>query len=145
MHLELKIFLIFCGLCFVFTVANLLLKKKISEWNVIAWGFGALVILLISANPMWVDWAAKRLGIDYPPSLLFMISTLVLLVLVLYQSMQISALQSKLRQIAQHVSLQQYLNQPNQETPAQQMIVEAAAASEAEPEPEGESRPESNS
>ncbi|MBL0389012.1 DUF2304 domain-containing protein [Tumebacillus sp. ITR2] len=127
MHLELKIFLVCCGLAFAFVVLNLLLKKKITEWNVIAWGLGALVILLISANPNWVDGAAKFLGIDYPPSLLFMLSTLVLLVLVLYQSIQISALQSKLRQIAQHVAVQKHLDI---ESPVQH--AQAAAASEGE-------------
>ena len=90
----------------MFVVLNLLLKRKISEWNSISWFTAAVVILIVSANPKLVDWAAKALGISYPPSLLFLFSTLVLLVLVLYQSMQISMLQNKIRQLAQHVAIQ---------------------------------------
>lgn len=106
MSSELKIFLLVCGLAFLFVVMNLLLKRKISEWNSISWFTAAIVILIVSANPSLVDWAAEKLGISYPPSLLFLFSTLVLLVLVLYQSMQISMLQNKIRQLAQHVSIQ---------------------------------------
>ena len=106
MSSELKIFSLICGLSFLFVVLNLLLKRKISEWNSISWFSAAIVILIVSANPNLVDWAAAKLGISYPPSLLFLFSTLVLLVLVLYQSMQISMLQNKIRQLAQHVSIQ---------------------------------------
>lgn len=131
MSLELKLFLLSCGVAFVMVVLYLLLKKKISEWNVITWSAGAVAILLVSANPLWVDGAAKYLGIDYPPSLLFLFSTLILLVLVLYQSIQISTLQTKLRQIAQHVAVQKHLEPEPQAHPQ----IQAAAASEGEPRP----------
>jgi hypothetical protein len=129
MSIELKLFLLSCGVAFVMVVLYLLLKKKISEWNVIAWSASAVAILLVSANPLWVDGAAKWLGIDYPPSLLFLFSTLVLLVMVLYQSIQISTLQTKLRQIAQHVAVQKHLEIDPQIHPH----VQAAVTSEREP------------
>lgn len=105
----LKLFVLACGVTFSLTVLYLLIKKKISEWSVITWLTGVVVILLISANPEWVDKLARAVGISYPPSLLFLFSTLILLVLVLYQSIQISSLQNKVRQIAQHVALQPHL------------------------------------
>ncbi|WP_231956079.1 DUF2304 domain-containing protein [Aneurinibacillus soli] len=86
------------------------MKKKISEWNVITWLSGAVAILIVSANPELVDWLASRLGVSYPPSLLFLFSTLILLLVVLYQSIQISVLQNKLKQIAQHIAIQQHLD-----------------------------------
>jgi hypothetical protein len=125
MSVILKIFLLSCGLVFLFTVINLLIKKKISEWNVIIWLSGAVAILLLSANPEWVDWAAQKLGISYPPSLLFLFSTLVLLVIVLYQSMQISALQSRVRQIVQHVAVQ-----PHLDANRRQLVAEVAVSQE---------------
>lgn len=129
MSIELKLFLLSCGLAFVAVVLYLLLKKKISEWNVIAWSAGAVAILLVSANPLWVDGAAKYLGIAYPPSLLFLFSTLILLIFALYQSIQISTLQTKLRQIAQHVAVQKHL----EIDPLAQPQIQAAATSEGEP------------
>lgn len=111
----LELFLLACGLGFLFFVLSLLLKRRISEWNSISWLTAAIVILIVAANPELVDWCAELLGISYPPSLLFLFSTLVLLLLVLYQSMQISMLQNKLRQLAQHVAIQQRLEHDAEE------------------------------
>jgi len=111
MNSILKVFLFCCGFAFFFTVIYLLLKKKISEWNSIAWLSGALAILIVSANPELVDWIAAKLGVSYPPSLIFLFSTLVLLLIVLYQSMQISELQKKMRQLAQNVAVHRQLEQ----------------------------------
>jgi hypothetical protein len=125
----LKLFLLACGLSFAFFVVYLLYKKKINEWNVIVWLASAVAILLISARPEWVDWAARSLGISYPPSLLFLFSTLILLVLVLYQSIQISSLQSKVRQIAQAVAIQPHVEQRTM-LPHAESLAEVAAVKE---------------
>jgi hypothetical protein len=69
------------------------------------WLIGLGAILTISANPEWLDRLAYLLEIDYPPSLLFLFSNLILLLLVLYQSVQISLLNEKVRQLTQHISL----------------------------------------
>jgi hypothetical protein len=132
----LHIVLLGCGLSFFTTVLVLLLKKKISEWNSIAWFTCALLILLMAANPELIDWAAAKAGVDYPPSLLFLFSVLILLLLVLYQSMQISDLQKKLQVLAQHAAL----HHPVQGAPARLPFdnrlavgdAEAAAAGEAD-------------
>lgn len=100
-------FLLLCGVLFSGLVIHLLLKRKINERNSAAWLLGAIAILVVSANPGWLDWAARKLGVAYPPTLLFLFSTLVLLIIVLRQSMQISVLNEKLRQLAQHVALQE--------------------------------------
>ncbi|WP_309120788.1 DUF2304 domain-containing protein [Paenibacillus sp.] len=105
MSLIAKLFVFFSGLVFTFIVLNLLLKRKINERNSIVWFLGAGSILLVSANPGWLDWVAARVGIQYPPSLLFLFSNLILLLLVLHQSTQISALNEKLKQLAQHISI----------------------------------------
>jgi len=105
MSLIAKVFVFVTGLVFAYYILVLLLKRKISEKNSIVWLFGAVTILLVAANPDWLDWIAARLGITYPPSLLFLVSNLVLLMVVLYQSTQISVLNEKMKQLAQHVSI----------------------------------------
>lgn len=100
-----KIFVFLCGLVFTYIVLFLLLKRRINEKNSIVWFVCVVSILIVSANPGLLDWAAARLGITYPPSLLFLFSNLVLLLLVLHQSTQISVLNDKLKQLAQHISL----------------------------------------
>ena len=133
----LKLFLLACGVVFVGIMLYLLIKKKISEWNVMAWLSGAVVILLISARPEWFDLLAKQVGVSYPPSLLFLCSTLILLLLVLYQSIQLSALQNKVRQIAQHVAIQPHVAPPQQADALpdhQAMLAEVAAGEPSAPE-----------
>jgi len=98
-------FVFLSGFLFSAIIVRLLLRKRISERNSVAWLLSVAAILILSANPKWFDRLAKLLGVGYPPSLLFFFSSLVLLVIVLYQSMQISMLNEKLRQLAQHVAL----------------------------------------
>lgn len=105
MDYNLKWFILLCGITFSGVIIRLLLKKKISARNSVMWLLSAAAILILSANPGWFDRLAGLLGVSYPPSLLFLFSTLVLLVIVLYQSMQISELNEKLRQLAQYVAL----------------------------------------
>jgi hypothetical protein len=111
----LKLFLLVCGLGFAATVVRLLIKKKISERNSIAWMSAAILILFLSAFPQMVDKLAEWLHVSYPPALIFLFSTLVLLLLVLFQSIQISMLNEKLKELAQRVALYQHLEQKPQE------------------------------
>jgi hypothetical protein len=111
----LKLFLLACGLAFAAAVVRLLLKRKINERNSIAWMAAAVAILVLSAFPQIVDKIAKWVNVSYPPSLIFLFSTLVLLLLVLFQSIQISVLNEKLKELAQRVALYQHLELKPQE------------------------------
>jgi hypothetical protein len=105
-HSLLSGFILLCGVLFSGMIIRLLIKRRINERNSAAWLLGAIAILVVSANPNWLDWVAGKLGVDYPPTLFFLFSTLVLLIIVLRHSMQTSVLNEKLRQLAQHVALQ---------------------------------------
>lgn len=104
----LKIVIFICGFLFTFTVIMLLVKNKISERNTIVWLTGCIVILVLSVNPDMFDALAVKVGVKYPPALLFLISTLILLFVVLYQSIQISTLSDKVRELAQYVAVLHY-------------------------------------
>jgi hypothetical protein len=111
MSVTVKLFLLCCGIGFAGFILYLLLKKKINEKHSIIWLGGVTAILVLSANPNWFDALAERLGISYPPSLAFLVSILMLALVVLYQSMQISVLNEKLKELAQHVALEQPIRQ----------------------------------
>ncbi|MBP1961787.1 DUF2304 domain-containing protein [Paenibacillus aceris] len=102
----LRIIYLIVGGSFAGIVMYLLAKKKINERNTLLWLAGALSILIISAFPSLLNWTARKIGVDYPPALLFLFSALILLVIVLHQSIQISVLNEKVKQLAQHVALQ---------------------------------------
>ena len=105
MNSVLQIFLIGCAILFSTFVIRLLLKNKISEKNSVIWLGGLLFIFLLSGNPNLFDEVAKRLGINYPPSLLFFLSSLILLTFNLYQTVQITKLSTKVKNISQYIAL----------------------------------------
>ncbi|NRD77990.1 DUF2304 domain-containing protein [Bacillus sp. BRMEA1] len=111
MNSFLQIFLIICALLFLIGVVSLLLKNKISERYSVIWLAGSLLIFFIAGNPKLLDRTAKVLGIAYPPSLLFLLSTLILLLFCLYQTIQITKLTNKVKDISQYLALHQFQEQ----------------------------------
>jgi hypothetical protein len=105
MNSLLQLFLIVCALLFLSGVVTLLLKNRISERYSVIWLAVSLLIFLIAGNPTLLDKTARMLGIDYPPSLLFLLSTLILLLFSLYQTIQISNLSNKVKDLTQYVAL----------------------------------------
>lgn len=101
MGITLKLIILFCGLAFVATIIYLLIKRKINERNSLLWLVGALVILVLSALPETVDIVASLAGVEYPPTLLFLFSIMVILFITLFHSIQISALQERIRELTQ--------------------------------------------
>lgn len=101
----LQIFLVACAILFSIFVIRLLLKNKIGERNSVIWLGGLIVILLISGNPTLFDKVARGLGIHYPPSLLFFLSSIILLTFTLYQTVQITKLSTKIKDISQYIAL----------------------------------------
>lgn len=98
-------------------VVRLLVKRRISERNSFFWLAGALAILVLSALPDVLDIAARAAGVDYPPTLLFLLSILVILFILLHQSIQISILQEKCRELAQNQSILSFAEKARQENP----------------------------
>jgi len=104
----LNLVLFLSGACFFGVVLRLLMKNKIGEKISLVWLGGSLAILILSGMPQIIDTVAARLGIQYAPSLLFLCSTLVILLLILYLSIQISQLNDKIKELAQYMTIQTY-------------------------------------
>lgn len=103
--LILKSILLLLGAVFVVTVIYLLVKRRINERNSFLWLAGALVIVLFSTMPEILEVIAVLAGVDYPPALLFLVSILVILFILLHQSIQISILQEKCRELSQLLAI----------------------------------------
>ena len=103
----LKLFILLCGLVFVGAVLYLLVKRKINERNSLLWLLGALIILGFSTMPEMLQVLADFAGVEYPPTLLFLFSTLIILFILLFQSIQISELQEHLKELTQLVAIAQ--------------------------------------
>lgn len=101
----LKVIIFGTGISLCVWVIMLLVRKKINERNTLVWISGVIAVLLLSANPEWLNVAADWTGVSYPPSLLFLCSFIVLLIMTLYQSIQISQLYAKLKDVSQAIAL----------------------------------------
>lgn len=101
-----KLFLIICAVLYTVAVISLLIKRKINEKNTIHWLSAVFLVLVLASIPNILDKVATFIGISYPPSLLFLISSLVLLYIALRQAVQLSVLDDKVKELAQLVALQ---------------------------------------
>jgi hypothetical protein len=106
MNDTLRIIILCIGLSLCIWVITLLARKKINERNTIVWISGVIAVFILSINPQWLDVVANWAGVSYGPSLLFLCSFIVLLIITLYQSIQISHLYAKIKEITQAIALQ---------------------------------------
>ncbi len=80
-------------------------KEKLSIKESFWWMMSSLLMLILALFPYSIDWLAEKLGIDYPPSLLFVICIVFLLFINFRNSKRISEQQIKIIDLAQNISL----------------------------------------
>ena len=85
-------------------VGGNLLGMTPTEWITFLAGVGSVLLTFSIYRPL-LDWAAWLLGVSYPPSLLFGLAFLFLLVIVLHYSLVISSHRDSIRRLAQTIAL----------------------------------------
>ena len=103
MSLNLRIVILICGISFSVAIIRLLINKKFSERITLIWLISAMAVFAISIFPRILDVFASILGVDYPPSILFLLTILILLFICFYHSLQISILNNQIREITQNM------------------------------------------
>src|SRR3972149_12046063 len=78
-----------------------LLKEKYS----VLWLASAVVVLILSVKKQLLDTIARYLGVDYPPSLLFLVAFLFILLIILHFSVVISIFHEKNKILSQQLPL----------------------------------------
>ncbi len=86
-------------------IFNSVRKRKLSIDLSLWWSVGAVLIFLIGCFPNIIVWISGIVGVEYPPSLLFLISILLLIVLILNNTMVISELKEKNKNLVQKIAL----------------------------------------
>lgn len=80
-------------------------RHRLNERYAILWlGAGSILMALSVHRPM-LDWIALRLGVSYPPSLLFLVAFIFLLGIVLHYSLVLSSHRDSIRRLVQAVAL----------------------------------------
>ena len=86
-------------------VVELIRQGRLKERYSLLWLLAGGVLLVLSSSRGLLEMVSRLLGIYYPPSLLFLLAFLFLLLITLHFSVVISGLTEKNRQLAQEIAL----------------------------------------
>ena len=89
----------------LFLVFELIRRRRLKERYALLWLFSGTVLLILSLSRSLLEYIARQVGIFYPPSLLFLIAFLFLLLITLHFSAVISGLSEKNKRLAQEIAL----------------------------------------
>ena len=98
---KVNIFFLVLAVLFPVMVIQKTIKRKLLERDSLLWILLGLVVIVLGIWPDLIMILANLIGVEYAPSLLFLLSTIVMLYLLLRQSLQISQLKSQVRELAQ--------------------------------------------
>lgn len=100
-----NIFFIIIGLLLIVYIYNNVQKDMMSQDESILWMIGASIILVLAIFPDIIIFLSKIIGISYPPSLLFFLTSVFLLILLFRNSQQLSVLSEKNKELVQNFGL----------------------------------------
>jgi hypothetical protein len=86
-------------------ILEMVRRRKLREEYSILWLAGSVVILVLSLKQDWLVGLARAAGIAYPPSFLFLIGILFILLILIHFSIAISKLHQMNKKISQEMSL----------------------------------------
>lgn len=93
------------GLAILVSIIFFIVTGSLKERYAILWLLSALFICALSLSRKLLEYISLKLGIYYPPSLLFLAGVLFLLVINISFSVTISKLSSKINILAQEIAL----------------------------------------
>jgi len=93
------------GLLVLAAMVELLRRRQLREKYAILWLGVSLVVIVLAAFPGLLDWSAHRLGIVSPPNLLLFAAVLVLLLVSVHLSWEVSRMEEETRTLAEEVGL----------------------------------------
>ncbi len=93
------------GLLLIIFVIEAIRRHHLNVRYSLLWLGAGFALATFSFYRPLLDWAAPRLGVSYPPSLLFLVVAVLLLCIVLHYSLVISSHRESIRRLAQAVSL----------------------------------------
>ena len=99
-------------------ILEMVRRRRLREEYSILWLAGGAIMLLFSLKRDWLSWASDAVGIYYPPSFLFFIGLLFILLILIHFSIAISRLYQMNKKIAQELAL---LKQATEEGPGNEV------------------------
>ena len=92
---------------FLGVILYLIRSRKLREQYALLWLALSLVMMALSLFPQLLDWLAVRFGVDYAPSLLYLLGLMSVLCIMLHLTMAVSALTRRVILLTQALALQE--------------------------------------
>jgi hypothetical protein len=86
-------------------ILEMVRRRKLREEYSILWLAGSVVILVLSIKQEWLVGIAHAVGIAYPPSFLFLVGILFIMLILIHFSIAISKLHLMNKKMAQEMAL----------------------------------------
>ena len=96
--------IVVCGIGLM-VIVELIRRGRLKEKYSLLWLFAGIILLIFSLSRGLLEYVSSLLGIYYPPSLLFLLAFMFLLLITLHFSVVISGLSDKNKKLAQEVAL----------------------------------------
>jgi hypothetical protein len=93
-----------CGTGLI-VIVELIRRGRLKEKYSLLWLFASVILLVFSVSRGLLEYFSSLVGIYYPPSFLFLLAFLFLLLITLHFSSVISGLSEKNKQLAQELAL----------------------------------------
>src|SRR5574344_892649 len=100
-----NIFFIVIGALLFIYIIGIVIKGTFDIYESIFWLIGTLIILILSIFPNLIIWLANIIGIEYAPSLLFLLVAIFLLFINFRNTQKISKQKEKILSLAQDVAI----------------------------------------
>ncbi|MBS3746544.1 MAG: DUF2304 domain-containing protein [Wenzhouxiangellaceae bacterium] len=100
-----QLFAEFLALVVIVLIVWLIRRDRLPISHAIWWLAVAAIIALLGFFPNLLDALARAVGISYPPSLLFILAILTLLIKVLLEDLEVSTNRRRLLRLAQKTSI----------------------------------------
>ena len=108
MSVDIRLLLVGFGLVLFFFVFELVRRGRFREELSITWFAISILLMASSVADYLIDPIARRIGIGYPPALVFAWILFCLIIALLYFSAVISDLKGKIKELSQKIALMEY-------------------------------------
>ena len=100
-----RLFLAFVALASLLFIARMLRSKQLKPKYAMLWALVALAMLPLAIWPRIVDAVSDWIGISYAPATLFLVADVMLLLIAVHFSWELSRLEDRSRILAQELAL----------------------------------------
>jgi len=93
------------GLLIALLIFLLVRRDRVHIRHTFWWAAMASAAIVLGAFPRIIDWVAIRLGVNYPPVLLFTVAFGLALIKILYMDIERADLERKVRRLTQRLAI----------------------------------------